>query len=1359
MFRRKKSVRHAPLNTNPSPSAQTAAAQAFRASQNPTPSLSSSAAAAALRSHTPPPTAVKDVQTKRMLQRKQSTSSVGSSKASAHADGKNEGLRRTRSSCSMANRTFRDQLPPRAGSAASNPIEVTPVPPVPRGYTASPTPQTMAGSTELLSYQGAAAPGGRRPRSVSNSSLGLSDLERRGSRNSVNFSYPMHRPNSPRLSIASADSPRRRRASSPRIQQLFSEQAPGSTRRALSEFRPPQVDQGTQVAEGSFGKTSTTPPLSAIESDIITRKPQTDKIAGQTATKSPPSALVGEIMTDGHGDIHRPLPSPTLTRRPSIVIELQEEGEDDHPYERPVHHTALDTTDKQPRPASPSLVASEKPPTSKPEPSPPSQQRSNNRHDVPQPHSQGPAALPPQIIPHLRPHSPSPSRLTRFSAQLEVPESEEHLHNPPPRSLSPAKPALKSMLRSPPERLSYQPGNASSETSEGTSLVSDDGSRAESRKKQAKVSFEDETEVIGHGNSSPPSPESLISSGPRAYVLSRSLNGGHVRPNTRGDDSNEFDQFFTPRPALPSFGSIRGRKPSRTRDIETDSKPATEIISSSSDHAIGEIISTSSKNIEPNLPLPPVVTSLEGTGYTSSSEDSFSDEGADLRYFPPRLDSRNVSAARSIPDQTAQTGTSQSHQTETANRLLPTPTIFIQPATPAMEEKAYCEESSPQIPKVESQPIQEETNPNFSTPEGNLPDQEQKDNDSDSGNSVYSDAYEDITDMDLNGFGSIDAIVDRSVNLTPEPQHFSTVHSLPQESEQRDMVSELRDTKGLPPVVEAAQGSQSQSTAQYQPPSAYPSPEAPENYEKHSDALSAPDSFQPPEKPLFEECPRNSPTTAASYASTNASPPGQFDCHSPTLRPIPESNEASDKKLINTNTKVTPVHRPRRTVSNASDSSSSFKRTRRSRPTGRYTLRRTMRVASPNNSMEVLSDGGLPSRAFDYSLNHRPFSSNDSRPTMMRTTLRPPPTPASRFSALTGLGKSTKASRFSGKPRRARPGQGFKSRYEDSSDEDIETINLRPVRGIPRGRHEVEGDSTDLDDSSEYETTRHVLRRKKSDKSNRKSLKDPAVAAALAKLMATKDTENTTTVTASHDQPIDLNGKNKSGLLGRLQLPKPKPRRRDSMTKSPEPESALRKDTSQRRPKLELDPSKNALSPPHHHYSRSTTTITVNGRVLEPSGDDWHSISPKLQKRLSKRVPQPVADSWPLRSNGHTAISLPSSPSAVEKTGPALLTMQAISNGKDTHARPRTSDCVTRPNNTRHANETPTPSSPLSPLSPARSQRPAWTSRFLPSRGGTDDTSVTSAISDVHLSPSRMDTPQREKRGRFPSLRRVFGIA
>src|ERR1700722_3322940 len=187
--------------------AVTAAAQAFLASRPSSTNLSSAAAAAALRSISPPPTQVSQIQTRRMLQRQSSNSSIGG----------RPGLERQNSSGSMTERTFRSPSPNRPGSQTTS-EHAPPVPPVPRNYASSPTlnserraasmelpPRAMSPTLRNPAGRGAGIDNRRvahppqKTIAQRNSNLAdINELDRTDSRGSTNFSYPLTaRPNSP----------------------------------------------------------------------------------------------------------------------------------------------------------------------------------------------------------------------------------------------------------------------------------------------------------------------------------------------------------------------------------------------------------------------------------------------------------------------------------------------------------------------------------------------------------------------------------------------------------------------------------------------------------------------------------------------------------------------------------------------------------------------------------------------------------------------------------------------------------------------------------------------------------------------------------------------------------------------------------------------------------------------------------------------------------------------------------------------------------------------------------------------------------------------------------------------------------
>ncbi|KAL1895047.1 hypothetical protein Sste5346_005468 [Sporothrix stenoceras] len=263
-------------------------------------------------------------------------------------------------------------------------------------------------------------------------------------------------------------------------------------------------------------------------------------------------------------------------------------------------------------------------------------------------------------------------------------------HSPPPRSISPRKSALKH---------SSSPRDASPSDSASEANHSLQGDLAlQNRKKAHRVSFDDKAVVVSQSPMPPSPPHSPgLSSLPGASEAPPSSNAAHQPPSRsrswfsnigrskkKSDHSNnnfeDDDVVMKPRPALPSFGSVRDKSHPAQHQEEralvrpiNDSQPARQPSSSaataataataplethntSSDHAIGYIIgagaaavatgaaaaglerqsSTSPSSSNGNTantsryrePLPPVVTSVDGSGYVSDSGAS-SDDGDD----------------------------------------------------------------------------------------------------------------------------------------------------------------------------------------------------------------------------------------------------------------------------------------------------------------------------------------------------------------------------------------------------------------------------------------------------------------------------------------------------------------------------------------------------------------------------------------------------------------------------------------------------------------------------------------------------------------------------------------------------------
>ncbi|KAI1343169.1 hypothetical protein F5Y15DRAFT_225883 [Xylariaceae sp. FL0016] len=244
-----------------------------------------------------------------------------------------------------------------------------------------------------------------------------------------------------------------------------------------------------------------------------------------------------------------------------------------------------------------------------------------------------------------RSNSNSPARQARFAA---APENLVVRHAPLPRSASPIKSALK---RTGPSSRDASPSEFGSDPSRSGATSPQQGEAAPlPRKKSVRVSFDDQnTKVVGESapaadddSPAPPSPQQAR----RPWY-------SNLGRNKKKDFELADDEVMKPRPALPSFGSVRDKKQREpeerplVRPLESTNSPgspsspelrpqssstladsdfAEEVqVGQSSDHAIASVISQdqASRN-EANIsrfrePLPPVVTSLEGSGYVSDS--------------------------------------------------------------------------------------------------------------------------------------------------------------------------------------------------------------------------------------------------------------------------------------------------------------------------------------------------------------------------------------------------------------------------------------------------------------------------------------------------------------------------------------------------------------------------------------------------------------------------------------------------------------------------------------------------------------------------------------------------------------------
>ena len=444
--------------------------------------------------------------------------------------------------------------------------------------------------------------------------------------------------------------------------------------------------------------------------------------------------------------------------------------------------------------------------------------------------------------------SPSRSK-TRFSKTLSSDLSTERKHEPLPRSVSPGKSALKHHSPPQPESPtdSAVPGawqrtsTTPSEASDNNSMASEQGLMSvPKKKKSARVSFGEDAEIVGVSQTSPTdspilaSPQHKDASKKGWFGLGKSKSPLGAIPA-----EDDMEEVMKPRPVLPSFGSVRGKIRSgdapeqrvssatlhdsvtvpgssggynnnNTLMPSTSEASSTSFVptgtSASSDHAIGSILAQEAQNRLPNgiynkalqQPLPPEVTSVEGTGYVSDTNESIysqDEEPQHLEQEQPQVTNASV--------------------TETTNAGESVPTIAVQPATPAMEQAerddmfvslpggfpvsaetlhANSQGQSTQGQSTQGQSTQEQpsqasptglriaealpqgqvTSQQLASPTGKSlsdalhdRDQEESEAESTAGDSIYSDAEEDLSYMGSDGFGSINAIVESPIITSP----------------------------------------------------------------------------------------------------------------------------------------------------------------------------------------------------------------------------------------------------------------------------------------------------------------------------------------------------------------------------------------------------------------------------------------------------------------------------------------------------------------------------------------------------------------------------------------------------------------
>ncbi|KAL2149855.1 hypothetical protein VTH82DRAFT_7531 [Thermothelomyces myriococcoides] len=415
---------------------------------------------------------------------------------------------------------------------------------------------------------------------------------------------------------------------------------------------------------------------------------------------------------------------------------------------------------------------------------------------------------------HQRAHSISPIRQAHFGP---VQDNLTVRHSPPPRSSSPRKSAMKR-----------------THPSEGTSL-SDDNS-----------------ELSGGAGQEPPVSRSPGSVNQKGSSLTSSPpysdRQGWLGNNARNHVSSSFDDDFVmkPRPALPSFGSVRGRKPRDTGTEEPErplvrprggggggggggekkySEPTPLLpsppLGTSSDHALGAVLSKEAARDEKTSgitqdtphhrePLPPVVTSVEGSGYFSDTSDTSSLLSSEFDPHPtspprrtaePRFESPAgppaevhkalpaESSAMDAESEVASPPVSSIQQQDASAKEKPqVPEISIlqptPPGTANQSSEQYFADVPGGFPNDDSDQSVPSANATVVGPVESIrkderhlertPQSPSAESSSDSDSEIFSDAYEDLSEIEGEGFQSLDAVVEsplqQSARPVPQPE-------------------------------------------------------------------------------------------------------------------------------------------------------------------------------------------------------------------------------------------------------------------------------------------------------------------------------------------------------------------------------------------------------------------------------------------------------------------------------------------------------------------------------------------------------------------------------------------------------------
>ena len=1129
---------HQQQRSQPSPStsasATTAAAQAFLKKQTDESQLSNAAAAAALRSHTATPTSVGDVQTKRMI-RRGSTSSIGSGTSSSRAPFSSD-LQRKASTGSMTQRSFRSPSP---GRTRTPPVPSLPpqLPPLPtNGVPKVPAKSSKRTASVDTPVHKSPPPGpsNNRPQSMASSQWATENLQSStrerdtrsptspsGTSRNINFSRPM----SPQLMAQSPPPTRTATTSQPasslgltpeqyrrleerreaaRLQEADwiererkrneaqelarqhapnvvnikpsaqssiadspgglheSAYAPNATISAQQRGVPNQPRKTRPVSMpigmGQSGPAATRP----TEYRTAQPRPRVDTARAGSKQTSRSEISSATAVMDGRGNS---IPSPT----PEQIKSFQT---------RAASLLARPLTDNHTTSASPTarpvinkrLSSSERINTSTPLTSADTRNKSHNRSVSSPVRSPTMQAL---AVERSRDTSPSPARSARFS---ESPLLEVTKHTPPPRSVSPVKSAMKGSSPAPHPAFASSHKESMDHSDKG-SVLSDEGSIPSSKKrKSVRVSFEERPITVGQGAGTTNSPSETLMS-PQYRKQPR---------ETRGAEEHDFT--MSPRPDLPSFGSIRARK---TRQSEPLGK---EVLSS--DDQEEEVMESPKVAAQAEKHAENKISPSNEQSIPAYQEDDHSLQAPQIAVLPatPNFEEQEFLAqgsSKSQPGDDSAAGLESSLSAEDAPSAVQS---HPKPVTSGQETTSDGSNNILQHVPLTSSVVRE--------------DPEQSDSD-DGSSDQFSDAAEDQSELEnVGGFSSLDAILESPAGeaaASPDPLANANLATIQATTDGSNLQSVLDNDVEPHSGPDSKRGEEDWNLTK-----AY--------WSSLSEAQKR--NMEQKHKPagnVSEQSPRTKTTTKGISSDGAGSALPTKSAKAPSKnRPIASNTTASQpthfrSSMRQSGSMTSSLRGPPEPLPAKQDHQQSLKRTSSPKPSAEavalaqataksMAAKDAERQAADQAAGE--DDRGRQRVKKEYKYSMKSSMRDGQGPTMRSTPIMPSSARQSTDSqgdhsgGFLGIGKPKKKA---AKPKKTTggfsAGSRFRSRFTESSDEDSDggpgsrfdfrsrfadsdssgdeapirpmPIKLAPVRGIPRTQRQEEGDSTELEDSED----------------------------------------------------------------------------------------------------------------------------------------------------------------------------------------------------------------------------------------------------------------------------------------------------